>query len=71
VRDLTSSYEAVATIHAEGSLAAQKMSIYNTADWNRYKAAAKRAARIDDGTVDPIFSGLPRFPEICKEKIGY
>ena len=49
IRDLTSSYEDVLTIHAEGSLEAQKLSILALADFDRYKAAAKRAARIEDG----------------------
>ena len=62
IRDLTSSYEDVLTIHAEGSLAAQKLSIYALADFERYKAAAKRAARIDDGKIDEIYSKLPIFP---------
>jgi 4-hydroxybutyryl-CoA dehydratase/vinylacetyl-CoA-Delta-isomerase len=62
IRDLTSSYEDVLTIHAEGSLAAQKLSIYILADFERYLAAAKRAARIDDGSTHPIYGELPEFP---------
>ena len=62
IRDLTSSYEDVLTIHAEGSLAAQKLSVYVLADFERYKAAAKRAARIKDGMKHPIFDQLPEFP---------
>jgi len=62
VRDVTSSYEDIVTIHAEGSLLAQQLSIYSIADWERYKAAAKRAARIDDGVTHSIFSKLPKFP---------
>jgi 4-hydroxybutyryl-CoA dehydratase/vinylacetyl-CoA-Delta-isomerase len=62
IRDLTSSYEDVLTIHAEGSLEAQKLSIFILADFERYKAAARRAARIQDGTKDDIFSQLPEFP---------
>ena len=62
IRDLTSSYEDVLTIHAEGSLEAQKLSIYALADFDRYKAAAKRAARIQDGTKHSIYSQLPDFP---------
>lgn len=62
VRDLTSSYEDVLTIHAEGSLEAQKLSILALAQFDRYTAAAKRAARIDDGTKHPYFSELPEFP---------
>jgi 4-hydroxybutyryl-CoA dehydratase/vinylacetyl-CoA-Delta-isomerase len=62
IRDFTSAYEDVLTIHAEGSLAAQKLSIFTLADSERYKAAAKRVARIDDGTEHPIYSQLPEFP---------
>jgi 4-hydroxybutyryl-CoA dehydratase/vinylacetyl-CoA-Delta-isomerase len=62
IRDMTSSYEDVLTVHGEGSLAMQKISIYALADFDRYKAAAKRAARIKDGTEHPIFSQLPEFP---------
>ena len=46
----------------EGSLAAQRMSIFNTADFARYKAAAKRVAGIEDGQQHPIFGKLPHFP---------
>jgi 4-hydroxybutyryl-CoA dehydratase / vinylacetyl-CoA-Delta-isomerase len=63
IRDLTSCYEDVLTIHAEGSLAAQKLSIATIADFERYKASAKRAARIKDGTEHPLFSQLPEFPK--------
>lgn len=62
VRDLTSCYEDVLTIHAEGSLQAQKMSILQLAEFDRYKAAAKRAARIDNGVSHPEFENLPAFP---------
>ena len=62
IRDLTSSYEDVLTLHAEGSPAAQIMSIYSLGDFDRYKAAARRAARIEDGSGHPIFNELPQFP---------
>ncbi len=62
IRDLTSSYEDVLTLHAEGSLAAQRLSIYALADFERYKAAAKRAARIKDEVEHPLYSQLPDFP---------
>ncbi|MHB1345590.1 MAG: hypothetical protein ACYCX3_14745, partial [Thermoleophilia bacterium] len=32
------------------------------ADFDLYKAAVKRAARIDDGTYHAIYSELPAFP---------
>ena len=62
VRDLTSSYEDVLTIHAEGSLEAQKLSILALADFDRYKAAAKRAARIENSNGHPAYAQLPEFP---------
>ncbi len=62
IRDYASSYESVLRIHAEGSLAAQRLSVYNLTDFARCKAMAKRAARIKDGTEHPLFSQLPEFP---------
>jgi 4-hydroxybutyryl-CoA dehydratase/vinylacetyl-CoA-Delta-isomerase len=62
VKEMSSSYEDVLTIHAEGSLEAQKLSILALADFDRYKASAKRAARIDDGTKHELFINLPEFP---------
>jgi 4-hydroxybutyryl-CoA dehydratase/vinylacetyl-CoA-Delta-isomerase len=62
VRDLTSCYEDVLTIHAEGSLEAQKLSIVQLADWGRYKAAALRAAGIAEAKKNPLFADLPHFP---------
>jgi len=62
VRDLTSSYEDVLTIHAEGSLEAQKLSILVLGDMKRYKAAAMRAAGIKNPDRHPVFDSLPQFP---------
>ncbi|MCL5734809.1 MAG: hypothetical protein M1274_04340 [Actinobacteria bacterium] len=62
IRDLTSCYEDVLTIHAEGSLEAQKLSILQLADWSRYRAAATRAAGIVPATAHPLFVELPKFP---------
>jgi len=62
IRDMTSAYEDILTIHGEGSLAAQRLSISALADFGLYKAAAKRAARILDGSQHPIFSQFPEFP---------
>jgi 4-hydroxybutyryl-CoA dehydratase/vinylacetyl-CoA-Delta-isomerase len=61
-KDLLSAWKLAATIHAEGSLASQRLSMRSLADWNAFKAAAKRAARIEDGTQHPLFSNLPKFP---------
>ncbi len=62
VRDLTSCYEDVLTIHAEGSLEAQKLSILQLADFPRYRAAAMRAAGIAAAQKHPLFAELPQFP---------
>lgn len=61
VKDLVASdmggYWEVTSIHAEGSLAAQRLAVYGSADFPRYESAAKRAARIHDGTAG-VYSGL-------------
>jgi 4-hydroxybutyryl-CoA dehydratase/vinylacetyl-CoA-Delta-isomerase len=62
VRDLSSAHHAVTSIHAEGSLAAQRLSIFTLADFERFKTAARRTARISDGSEHPVFAALPRFP---------
>ena len=62
IRDLSSVYFAGLTLHAEGSLAAQRLAINSLADFDKYKAAAKRAARIKDGKEHRVFSQLPKFP---------
>jgi len=62
IRDYASSYESVLRIHAEGSLAAQRLSVYNLTDFGRCKATAKHAARIRDDTEHPLFKDLPEFP---------
>lgn len=58
-REVTGSFVDVSTIHSEGSLAAQRLALYAMGDWERYKTAAKRAARINDGRQHPVFSRLP------------
>ncbi len=62
IRDITSSWHAILTIHGEGSLAAQRMSILALADLERYKSAAKRAARIESDDVHPSYQDLPDYP---------
>jgi len=61
-RDACAAYRQAATIHAEGSLASQRMALYNSSDWERYRALARRAARIFDGPVYPLVKDLPPFP---------
>jgi len=62
VKDLTGLNHDQKDIHAEGSLAAQKMALYAGSDWNRYKAAAKRVAGIPGWEEHFIFKGLPEYP---------
>lgn len=61
-RDACAAYTQATTIHAEGSLATQRKSIYGAADWARYKAMAKRAALIEDDKAPQIVKDLPSFP---------
>lgn len=63
VKDIGSSYEDVLTIHAEGSLEAQKLSIMLLGDFDRYKAAALRAAKIKNKKGNILFDTLPQFPQ--------
>ncbi|MFH0914194.1 MAG: 4-hydroxyphenylacetate 3-hydroxylase N-terminal domain-containing protein [Chloroflexota bacterium] len=68
-KDLCSSAVQGGTIHAEGSLAAQKIALTGVGDWERYKALARRAARISDGSEHPLTKEFPAFPpQGAKEK---
>lgn len=58
-KDLTAHNLDALAIHAEGSLAAQKMAIYASADWERYKAIAKRVAKIPGWEKNPSCADLP------------
>ena len=61
-KDCCSPFWQGATIHGEGSLAAQMLSVFQSADRELYKTAAKRVAGISDGSEHPRFKGLPSFP---------
>jgi 4-hydroxybutyryl-CoA dehydratase/vinylacetyl-CoA-Delta-isomerase len=62
IKDLTSSWHSTLTIHGEGSLATQRMSILALADLERYKAAARRVARIKVENEHPLYRDLPEYP---------
>ena len=49
-------------IHGEGSLASQKMALYAGADWERYKAAAKRICSIPGWEKHPALKDLSAWP---------
>ncbi|MBT7697601.1 MAG: hypothetical protein HN737_09355 [Desulfobacterales bacterium] len=67
IRDITSSWHGALTLHGEGSLAAQRMTILQLADVNRYKSAAKRVARIKSDDVHQKYQGLPDYPPVLPE----
>ena len=52
-----STFNGVLSIHAEGSLATQRMVLYQMADWERFKAAARRSLGL--ATDHPDFKDLP------------
>ncbi len=60
VRGMGSTFMGVLAIHAEGSLAAQRMTVFLQADWERSKAAAKHAMGMP--TEHPEFKELPIEP---------
>ena len=62
IKDLTSAWHSTLTIHGEGSLATQRMSILALADVERYKAAARRVARIKSDKEHPLYEGLLDYP---------
>ncbi len=62
IKDLTSSWHSTLTIHGEGSLATQRMSILALADLDRYKSAARRIARIKGEDDHPLYRDLPDYP---------
>lgn len=58
-KDMTHNYYQIDHIHGEGSMAAQQMFLYFSADWDRLKASAKRMAGIDGWQEHPTFKSLP------------
>lgn len=62
VKDLIGHGRDAAIIHTEGSLATQKTAIYAAADWDKYKAIAKRIARIPGWEKHPALKDMPSYP---------
>jgi len=50
-------------------LAAQKMMIYTAADFERYKAGAKRTAGIPGWEKDPYFGSVPDDEPLLESKM--
>jgi 4-hydroxybutyryl-CoA dehydratase / vinylacetyl-CoA-Delta-isomerase len=62
IKDMTDFNHDNIAIHGEGSLAAQKMALYAGADWERYKASAKRLLNIKGWEKSETFKDLPPWP---------
>ena len=58
IKDMTHNYYQIDHIHGEGSQAAQQIFLYFSANWDRYRAAAKRDLHIDGYQSDPIYGHL-------------
>jgi len=59
IKDLTGNHYQVDTIHGEGSMAAQEMFLYTSANWKKLQSAAQRAAHVDGWQDDSIYGKLP------------
>jgi 4-hydroxybutyryl-CoA dehydratase/vinylacetyl-CoA-Delta-isomerase len=57
-KDLTDHNHDNIAIHGEGSLAAQKMALFFGADWDRYKASARRIVGIQGWDKNPALKEL-------------
>jgi len=60
---------AAAYIHAEGSLAAQRIAMNADADWERYRASALRLANIPGWEKHPLYGKYPDYPSCIKAKM--
>ena len=69
LKDHTNLHSQIGSIHGEGSLAAQRMFVYAGAEWGKYKAAAKRAAKIPGWEEDPTYGPLPDYPSCVSSKL--
>jgi 4-hydroxybutyryl-CoA dehydratase/vinylacetyl-CoA-Delta-isomerase len=65
LHDLTGGRHVSHNIHAEGSLAAQQMMFYFNADFEMYKASAKRAAGIPGWETHSKFSSMRDYSAIA------
>jgi 4-hydroxybutyryl-CoA dehydratase/vinylacetyl-CoA-Delta-isomerase len=69
VHDITGGRHLTHQIHAEGSLAAQKMMFYANADFGMYKASAMRAANIPGWEKDATQAKLKDFRSLAATKM--
>jgi 4-hydroxybutyryl-CoA dehydratase/vinylacetyl-CoA-Delta-isomerase len=66
IKDITGNHYQVDTIHGEGSMAAQEMFLYMSANWKKLQSAAMRAANINGWQDDPIYGQLPHAGDFVK-----
>ena len=66
IKDITGNHYQIDTIHGEGSMAAQEMFLYTSANWKKLQSAAKRAARVDGWQDDAIYGKLPLQKDFIK-----
>lgn len=66
IKDCTGNHWQVDTIHGEGSMAAQEMFLFGSADWRKLEAAAKRAAHMDGWQSDAVYGKLPLVKDCVK-----
>ena len=59
IKDITNTHYQVDTLHGEGSMAAQEMFLYGSADWKKFQSAAQRATQVDGWQDDPFYGKLP------------
>ncbi|MBW1887549.1 MAG: hypothetical protein JRI52_04260 [Deltaproteobacteria bacterium] len=69
VTDMTGGRHDTHQIHAEGSLQAQQMMFFREADWEMYKAFAKREAGISGWEEHPTVGVMKDYSDILKEKM--
>ena len=67
--DMTGGRHMSHQIHAEGSLAAQKMMFYANADWDYYKSCAKRSANIPGWESEPKQAAMKSFGHMLADKM--
>jgi 4-hydroxybutyryl-CoA dehydratase/vinylacetyl-CoA-Delta-isomerase len=69
LHDITGGRHLSHQIHAEGSLAAQRMMFFAEADWDFYKALAMRSANIPGWEKEPHQDALKSYGHIAAEKM--
>jgi 4-hydroxybutyryl-CoA dehydratase/vinylacetyl-CoA-Delta-isomerase len=67
MHDITGGRHLSHQIHAEGSLAAQRMMFYASAEWDYYKAVAKRSANISGWESDERLAKMKSYRHLLAD----